>query len=94
MASIANIELPLTLHLSKEAQERLAQRAAASGTDVAEYLSKIVEEITRKPFSLEEISGAVYQRFLESGTTDDQLSDELERGKHELRAQRQARQSS
>jgi hypothetical protein len=82
------VELPLTLHLSKEARDELARKAAASGTDVADYVSKIVEETARKPFSLEEISGPVYKRFLESGTTDDELSEELERGKHELRAER------
>ncbi|MGA2232560.1 MAG: hypothetical protein ABSH22_16815 [Tepidisphaeraceae bacterium] len=86
--------MPLTLHLSQETQEKLALQAAANGTDVAGYVSKIVEETTRKPFSLEEISGPVYKRFLESGTTDDELSEELERGKHELRAERRARQAS
>jgi len=88
MAVSLTVELPLTLHLSKEARDELARKAAASGTDVADYVSKIVEETARKPFSLEEISGPVYKRFLESGTTDDELSEELERGKHELRAER------
>jgi uncharacterized protein (DUF1778 family) len=93
MATPFDIKLPLTLHLSKEAQERLVQRAAASGTDVADYVSRIVEETARQTFSLEEISGPVYKRFLESRTTDDELSTELEKGKHALRAQRRARQS-
>jgi hypothetical protein len=93
MATPSIVELPLTLHLSKEAQEKLLRQAAANGTDVAGYVSKILEDTARKPFSLEEISGPVYQRFLESGTTDDELSEELERGKHELRAERRKRQS-
>jgi len=45
-------------------------------------------------FSLEELSGPVFKRFLESGTSDEQLSEELERGKHELRAERRARRAS
>jgi len=94
MAPASTVELPLTLHLSQEAREKLVRQAAANGTDVADYVSKIVEETTRKSFSLEEISGPVYQRFLESGTTDDELSEELERGKHELRSERRARQAS
>jgi uncharacterized protein (DUF1778 family) len=94
MATPSTVDFPLTLHLSKEAQEKLIRQAAAVGTDVADYVSRIVEETARKPFSLEEISGRVYQRFLESGTTDDELSEELERGKHELRAERRARQAS
>jgi hypothetical protein len=94
MASLPTVELPLTLHLTKEAQEKLVQKAAENGTDVAGYVSRIVEETTRKPFSLKEISGPVYKRFVESGTTDDELSDELERGKHELRAERRKSRTS
>jgi hypothetical protein len=94
MAVPSTTELPLTLHLTKEAQEKLVRQAAADGTDVAGYVSKIVEATTQKSFFLEELSGPVYKRFLESGTTDDELSDELERGKHELRAERRARKAS
>ena len=94
MAFQSTVELPLTLHLTPEASQKLVQQAAAKGTDVAGYVSQIVEERARKPSSLEELSGPVYQRFLESGTTDDELSEELERGKHELRAERRKRQAS
>lgn len=72
----------------------LVERAVASGTDVAGYVSLIVEQSTQKPLSLEEISGPVYQRFLESGLTDEQLSELLEREKHEARSQRRTRQAS
>lgn len=88
------VELPLTLRLSEQARAKLAERAAASGTDVAGYVSVIVEQNAHKPLSLEEISGPVYQRFLESGLTDDQLAERLEQEKHEARAQRRARQAS
>jgi uncharacterized protein (DUF1778 family) len=90
----ATVDVPLTLHLSQEAQEKLVQQAAASGTDVASYVSKILEESARKSLSLEELSGPVYKRFLESGTTDDELSEELECGKHELRNERRSRRAS
>jgi hypothetical protein len=88
------IELPLTLRLSEGAREKLAERAAASGTDVAGYVSTIVEQNTQKPLSLEAISGPIFQRFLESGMTDDQLGDLLEKEKHEARAQRRAQRAS
>ena len=95
MSSSPNIiELPLTLHLSSEASEKLAQRAAASGADLADYVSAIVEQNTRGTFSLDELSGPVFKRFLESGTTDAQLAQELEQAKHELRAQRRSRRAS
>jgi hypothetical protein len=91
--SVQTVEIPLTLRVSRQAQETLAERAAASGTDMAEYVSALVETTARTPLSLRGISGPVYQRFLESGVTDDELSEELERAKHELRAERRARQT-
>lgn len=93
-AASQTVELPLTLHISRQAQETLAQRAAASGTDLAGYVSAITEQAVQKPLSLEEISGPVYQRFLESGMTEDELSEVLEKEKHAARAERRARQSS
>ena len=88
------IEVPLTLRLSPQARDAIAKRAAAAGADESEYVSQLVEQIARKPFSLEEISGTAYQRFLESGVSDEQLSEELERGKHELRTERRNRRAS
>lgn len=79
------VELPITLRVSERARQKLVERTAQSGTDVAGYVSTIVERNTQEPLSLEVISGPVYERFLESGTTDEELSEELERAKHELR---------
>jgi hypothetical protein len=87
------VDLPVTLHLSKQAKDAVSRRAAASGADLEEYVSRLVERSALAEFSLEELSGPVYQRFLQSGGNDDELSDELERGKHELRAERRARRS-
>lgn len=88
------IELPLTLRLTEQATKTLAERAAENGTDVAEYVSNLIERSTQKPLSLEEISGPVYQRFLDSGMTDEELGELLEKEKHEARAQRHGRQAS
>ena len=81
----------MTLRLSKDAEAKLAERAAASGPA---YLSTIVECLVESPRTLAEISGPVYQRFLDSGTTDEQLSEELEQAKHEMRAERRGRRAS
>ena len=88
------IDLPVTLHVSKRAKDTLSERAAASGTDLAGYLSTLAEISARGSFSIEQISGPVYQRFLDSGVTDEQLSEELEQAKHELRAERRNRRAS
>ena len=79
------VELPITPRVSERARQKLVECAAQSGTDVDGYVSTIVEQNTQEPLSLEVISGQVYERFLESGTTDEELSEELERAKHEMR---------
>jgi hypothetical protein len=88
MAEPALSEIPVTLRLSRDAEAKLADRAAASGLPLPAYLSTLVESLVESPRTLAEISGPVYQRFLDSGTTDEQLSEELEAAKHEMRAGR------
>lgn len=94
MAQIELSEIPVTLLLTKDAKARLAGRAAASGVSLPEYVAALVESFVESPRTLAEISGPVYQRFLDSGTTDEQLSEELEQAKHALRAERRGRQAS
>ncbi|HZK79606.1 MAG TPA: hypothetical protein VFC46_01030 [Humisphaera sp.] len=94
MAQPVLSEIPVTLRLSKDAQTKLTERAAESGKPLAEYISTLVESVVEMPRTLAEISGPVYQRFLDSGTTDDELSEELEKAKHDMRAERRGRQAS
>ena len=94
MAQPALSEIPVTLRLSSDAQTKLQARAAASGKPLAEYIATLVESVVETPRTLAEISGPVYQRFLDSGTTDEQLSAELEQAKHEMRAERRGRRAS
>jgi hypothetical protein len=84
--------MSLTIPLSPEAEAGLKQRAAAVGQDIATYTAKVLESVSR-PRTLKELSGPVHQRFLDSGTTEEQLGDELEKAKHEMRAERHARHS-
>ncbi|HEY8746954.1 MAG TPA: hypothetical protein VIM11_03190 [Tepidisphaeraceae bacterium] len=92
MATSQLTDIPVTLRLSKDAQSKLAERAAAQGVDLSQYISTLVQSTVESPRTLEEIGGPIYQRFLESGTSDDELTEELERAKHEMRAERRARQ--
>ena len=94
MPEQALIEIPVTLRLSKDAEAELTARAAFTGKPLAEYIAALVESAVELPRTLAEISGPVYQRFLDSGTTDEQLSDELEQAKHEMRAERRGRPAS
>ena len=57
------------------------------------YVSRLLQHFTEAPTPLEEISGPIYQRFLASGMTDDELGEELERAKHESRMERRPRRT-
>jgi hypothetical protein len=94
MAQQAPGEISLTLRLSQDAQAKLAERAAATGQPLDKYLATLVESLVETPRTLAEISGPVYQRFLQSRTSDEELSEELEKAKHEMRAERRGRQAS
>ena len=81
----------LQIPVSPETEARLRVRAAASGEDLPEYVAKLVSHFAEGPTNLSELSGPIHQRFLESGMTDDELGELLERAKHEMRAERRAR---
>ena len=94
MAQQALGEVSVTLRLSHDTQANLAGRAAAAGQSLDKYLATLVESLVEAPRTLAEISGPLYQRFLDSGTSDDELSEELEKAKHEMRAERRGRRAS
>lgn len=86
--------MTLTISLPPEFEARLKERAAASGQDVSTFVSKLLQHFADRPTPLEELSGPIQQRFRESGMTEDELAEELERAKHEMRAERHSRGAS
>ena len=69
-------------------------KAAAVGVDVSSYAASLLEKMAQAPLSLEEISGEIAKDFARSGMTEDELSDFLEKEKHEMRAEKRARRNS
>jgi len=84
--------MTLSIPLSREAEAKLIEKAAACGKDLPTYVSGLLTHFAQPPKSLEDISGPIYQQFLASGMSDDELGDFLEQAKHEMRAERRARQ--
>lgn len=78
--------MTLVLNLPADVEARVRSRAEASGLDLSEFVAQLVARFGQPPTALAELSGPIYQRFLESGMTDDELAEELERAKHESRA--------
>jgi hypothetical protein len=84
----------LTISIPPEAEAKLQQRAAEAGEELQSYVARLVAQFAGPPTPLDDISGPIYQRFLESGMTDDELADVLERAKHEMRAERRGRRQA
>jgi hypothetical protein len=84
----------LSISIPPETEAMLKLRAAAAGEDLPSYVARLVSHFAEPPTPLEELSGPIYQRFLESGMTDDELGELLEKAKHEMRAERRARQQT
>lgn len=87
MAAAASGTIELKLRLRSDAGERLKQRAAASGKDIADYAAQLIEEAVTTP-SLDDVLAPIREHFAQSGMNEDQLSDFLEEAKHRRRVQR------
>lgn len=83
--------MTLTLQIPPDAEARLAEKARSAGMDVPTYAEKILETEARRP-TLREISGPIAEAFEASGMTEEELGDMLEKAKHEMRAERRARE--
>jgi hypothetical protein len=81
--------MTISITLSSTTEEKLKERAAITGQDVAGYVASIVERTVGRPISIEEISGPIARDFRDSGMTEDELGDFLEDVKHKMRRERQ-----
>jgi hypothetical protein len=60
--------------------------------DVPTYAERILETEALRP-TLREISGPIAEAFEASGMTEDELGDLLDEAKHQMRADRRAREA-
>jgi hypothetical protein len=84
--------MTFSISIPAETELALRERAASVGEDLPTYVSRLVASLAARPVPLEELSGPIYQNFLASGVSDDQLGDLVEEAKHAMRAERRARQ--
>ena len=78
----------LSISLNSETESRLRKLAQAAGKDVTSFVTHVVEQIAAGQ-SLEEILAPLRRQFAESGTTDEQLIDEITVAQAAFRADRQ-----
>ncbi len=74
--------MDITITIEPDVQAKLQQRAASLGKNVKKYLEEMVRTEVLRP-SLDEILAPVRKEFAESGMTEDELDDFLNK---ELRA--------
>lgn len=75
----------LSIPISVETEARLRRLAEAAGKDVTTYVAQVVEEAVVKP-TLNEMLAPVRKQFAESGTSDEQLLDEIMQARDRYRA--------
>ncbi len=84
--------MALTISLRADTEKRLEEQARAAGVDKSTYAAKLLEQSLLPDDWLEKLSGDVGKRFAASGMSEEELGEELERAKHEMRAERRRRQ--
>ena len=85
--------MALKVPLSDDAEARLRERALAAGVDAETYAARVLERELSRP-TLDEVLAPLRAEVEATGMTEDELSDLLERAKHEMRAERRARRAS
>jgi len=83
--------MTLQIFLTSEAETLLREHAAEAGVQPPSLPaeSSNVRSVARRGRN----QRPIHKRFLESGTTEDELIEELEQAKDEIRAERRARQA-
>ena len=77
----------MTLHISvgAETEARLRRLAEAAGTDIESFVSRMVEQVAAKP-ALDELLEPLRKQFAASGTSDEQLAQEITAARDAYRA--------
>jgi hypothetical protein len=83
-------ELPMKLRLSRQASEKLTQRGAESGRDVADVASELVEQAVNRP-TVDEVLAPFRKQVAESGMSDKELDAFLEGVREKAFQERQRR---
>jgi len=75
----------ITVKIPDPTEQRLRRQTEAAGKPVEQFVSEVLEAQAMPDKTLRDISGSVHQRFLESGMSEEELADRLEREDHAAR---------
>lgn len=82
--------MSVVVDLEPEVEETLKRRAAARGSEFKVYLQSLLKEQADKR-SYEEVMAPVWEAFEESGMTEDELGELIDREISAVRADRRKR---
>jgi hypothetical protein len=85
--------MTLSVNLPDAVQARLDAKARAAGLDVTAYAQPVLQADAALP-ALDDILRPVRDAVKNSGMTEDELTQMLEKAKHDMRADRRGRQSN
>ena len=75
----------ITVKIPDPTEETLRRQAEAAGKPVEQFVSEVLEAQAAPAKTLRDIGASVHKRFLESGMSEDELADRLEREDHAAR---------
>jgi hypothetical protein len=78
----------ITVKIPDPTEATLRRQAEAAGKPVEQFVSEVLEAQAAPAKTLRDISGSVHKRFLESGMSEEELAERLEREDHAARGVR------
>ncbi len=79
--------MTLTLQLNADTEDRLRRQAEVAGLEVAAYATRLLAQTVARP-SIDELLAPLRKEFEGSGTTDEQLVDQVTEARDSYRADR------
>lgn len=79
--------MTLVVPVTPRVKAKLQQQAAAEGKDTAAFASQLLEQAVRR-FSLDEQLAPLREQFASSGTTDEELVEQITQAREAYRNQR------
>jgi len=82
--------MSVVLELEPEVEEKLKKRASTRGTGLNEYLVSVLKKHANISRTLDDILAPARQNFADSGMTEDELAELVDREIKAVRAERKA----
>ena len=83
--------MTITIDLSEEVRERLAENAAARGQDLTQYVTQLIDREAEAPLSIMGAAKPFTDAVEQSGMSEQEFTATVQQAIDEVRAERRAR---